>query len=106
MEKALVLVEDSLLRCDKGSALSALKVSSQGFAMANNCLIATEADCEPYENIAPFGICAITQKPCTLNLLRWQGQVAFYRVNGLSVVTEKSALPCAIGGMISPETVS
>ncbi len=106
MEKALILVGESLLKCDKGSSTSVLNVSSQQFATVNGHLKATEKDCKPNENIFPFGVCSLTQKPCTLGLLEWQNKIESQRVNGMAILTEKSVLPCALGGVITPEMVA
>ncbi|GIZ16048.1 DUF4280 domain-containing protein [Capnocytophaga catalasegens] len=105
MDKELVLIENSLLKCDKGSLLGILKVTSQNFVKVNEFLQATEKDCNPNENITPFGICSITQKPCVLNLLQWQHTFNFHLVNNMASLTEKSKIPCALGGMITPEII-
>ena len=106
MNKELILVGESQLKCDKGSSLSALVVTSQQFSSINGHYKATDEDKIANENIFPFGICSITQKPCILNLTEWEHKISNYTVNGNAILTEKSFIPCKLGGIVKPEILS
>ncbi|WP_454989799.1 PAAR-like protein [Capnocytophaga sputigena] len=98
--KEILLIETTKLKCNKGSLVTELKVTSQNFSTANGKLLATEQDKKPNENIFPFGICSITNNPCTLNLLSWRGVLEKNTINKIPMLTEYSEMNCAVGGTI------
>ena len=106
MNKELILVGESQLKCYKGSSLSTLVVTSQQFSSINGHYKATDEDKIANENIFPFGICSITQKPCILNLTEWEHKISNYTVNGNAILTEKSFISCKLGGIVKPEIYS
>lgn len=98
--KELFLIDSTKLQCNKGSSTSTLKVTSQNFNFIDGKLQATENDIKPNENILPFGICSVTQKSCVPSPTNWQDKVAWSTINNMASITNKSKLPCSIGGII------
>ena len=77
-------VEGAQLECDKGTKPSNLKVSPKRTVMTGGKLDANIGDCEPIENVPPFGMCkspvnpnVIANKgapvPCTPTCKKWLG---------------------------------
>ncbi len=100
-EKELLLMGTSLLQCSCGSSPSQLKVTSVDKHFINDNLRATEEDNKANENIFPFGICSLTQKPCEPAPLKWLNKVEWCQVNGMASITDQCKLPCSKGGMIT-----
>ena len=101
----LFLIESTMLKCDKGNALSELKVSSQNFSKVGGKLQATEEDRKANENIFPFGICSVTQKPCIPNTLKWENTITWNTINDMASITDKSKIKCALGGIIKSQDI-
>ena len=104
MEEAKKYIPDNCtLVCDKGQFPTQIRVTH-----SNNCrlygeLFVTEADIVPNVNIPPFGICALTHKPCCFNPLYWDKCAAGVKVNGHKLVFEDACLLCKEGGKITAD---
>jgi len=100
--KELFLINGCKLKCNCGSVVSELKVTSQNFAYMQNELQATEKDNKPNENIFPFGACSLKRKkPCVPQPLEWEGKIDWNTINNVPTLTDKSTLKCALGGVIN-----
>lgn len=59
------LVAGALITCPLGTTQEqVLLIPDDHGTYVDGKLVAREIDCEPIKNIAPFGICTFTQKPC------------------------------------------
>ena len=101
----LFLIHGTKLKCNKGSNITDLKVTSQNFNQIGDQLQSTEEDKKPNENIFPFGICNITQKPCIPNPIIWENKISWNTINSMATITDQSKLKCSLGGVIVPQTV-
>lgn len=95
------ITEQAQLTCDKGSNPSKLSVTSQNFLVADQKLIATEEDRQPFTNIPAFGTCTATRKNCSPEPGKWENISLKDRVNGSRILTEQSFCRCSQGGKIS-----
>ncbi len=95
-----LITETAQMKCDKGSAPSQLKVTSQHFDMIDGKLQATEKDIQPNQNIPPFGACTMTRKSCNPSLQQWQ-QTSVFTIDELKELTNKSFCMCSQGGKIT-----
>ncbi len=91
------ITDGALMQCDKGVAPSKLTVTSQ-----QGCLIAgkpqaTEKDKQAGANIAPFGVCSVTQKSCMPQPTAWQ-KTGPYTIDGVKELTTDSFCMCGLGG--------
>jgi hypothetical protein len=105
----------SVLRCNKGTAPTALLVPGGHNVMAGSYPVATIADCKPGINVVPFGQCNSPNNPtfnvnfgggpCTpFPLTGWTPGAASVLVGGLPVVNGASQCNCKWGGVISVVT--
>jgi len=100
--KELYLIAGCKLKCNCGSAVSELKVTSQNFEHVENKLQATEGDKKPNENIFPFGACSLRRrKPCMPQPMMWEGKIDWDKIDSKATLTNKCTLKCAVGGVIS-----
>ena len=97
-----LLVRQTCLKCTCGSATSNLEVSCS--VNAENNPVARATDAIPFVNIQPFGICSITQTPCTPATIQWSEACDSVLVSGVPVISEDSKLTCAVGGTIIAES--
>lgn len=93
------ITDGALMQCDKGVAPSKLTVTSQ-----QGCLIAgkpqaTEKDKQAGANIAPFGVCSVTQKSCMPQPTAWV-KAGPYTIDGVKELTTDSFCMCGLGGKI------
>jgi hypothetical protein len=95
------LTEQATLICDKGTAPTQLKVTSQQFVMAENKLVATELDKQAIVNIPPMGACTITKGPCMPAVIAWQQTATKDEINDAKILTVDSTCQCSVGGKIS-----
>jgi hypothetical protein len=90
----------ALCRCDKGTAPSALQVTSQQSNYLQGKLLATTMD----KLFPPFGSCSLkNNQPCVPALTVWQDAFELVQVNSpLShPLLEKSTIKCGVGGTVS-----
>lgn len=96
-----IVVNGALIKCVLGAMPTplTLNVSREQVAGKSVCLI---TDNQPGVNIKPFGICGLTQLPCSPNTPSpWTNDTAV-QLGGLHlpVITQTSVLQCMIGGSI------
>lgn len=87
-------------RCDKGTAPSPLRVTSQRHVHLQGKLVATTLD----KTFVPFGTCALkNNQPCVPALLLWQDAFELVTVEPVMAhpLLEKSTIQCAVGGKVS-----
>ncbi|UGU15197.1 DUF4280 domain-containing protein [Sinomicrobium kalidii] len=99
------VVEGAILKCDKGSAPSQLKVSSQDFTFFEDKLVATEDDKAANENILPFGACTVTRSACSPKPIKWDKAASKDEINGCKALLENSQCKCSVGGIIKIQKV-
>ena len=63
----------------------------------------TIKDNDPITNEFNFGVCSLTQKPCSslIKLLEWQNAKEDLKIEGASALSEESTIFCAQGGKIT-----
>ena len=63
----------------------------------------TIKDNDPIANEFNFGVCSLTQKPCSslIKLLEWQNAKEDLKIEGASALTEESTIFCTQGGKIT-----
>ena len=63
----------------------------------------TIKDNDPIANGFNFGVCSLTQKPCSslIKLLEWQNAKEDLKIEGASALTEESTIFCTQGGKIT-----
>ena len=63
----------------------------------------TIKDNDPIANEFNFGVCSLTQKPCSslIKLLEWQNAKEDLKIEGTSALTEESTIFCTQGGKIT-----
>ena len=91
------------LICDKGEFPTQIKVTHSNNSRLYGENFVSEADMVPNENIFPFGICALTHKPCRFNPLYWDKCAEGIKVNGYKLVFEDASLICKEGGRIKAD---
>ena len=90
----------ALCRCDKGTLLSPLQVTSNQSVYLQGKLVATTQD----KTFVPFGTCALKNNtPCVPALLLWQDAFELVQVGSplSQPLLEKSTIRCAVGGKVS-----
>lgn len=92
---------ESFLSCDKGSIVTQIQVTHNGRVSLYDTKWVTEADMLPYENILPFGVCSINNKPCSFDPIYWDKCKENFKVNGYKGVYEDACLLCKNGGKIA-----
>jgi hypothetical protein len=95
-----LVCQGAVCRCDKGTAPSALQITSPHNSYLQGKLVATTQD----KTFAPFGSCALkNNNPCVPALLEWQGAFELVEVNSPArhPLLEKSTIKCAVGGQVS-----
>lgn len=92
--------DKSFLTCDKGSLVTQVKVTHNGDASLYGEKWVSEADIIPGENILPFGVCSIDNKPCSYYPIYWDKCQENFKVNGYKGVHEDACLLCQKGGKI------
>jgi hypothetical protein len=87
--------------CDKGSLPCQIKASPKVLSF-NNSYCCSTIDKDPILNNFNFGICAITQKPCSgcISLLMWQDFKKDVFIDSHNALIDKSTINCATGGKI------
>jgi hypothetical protein len=95
-----LIVQDTQLKCDKGTVSAPLSVTSQTFMKIDNKLQATEEDKQPNVNIKPFGVCSITRSSCVPAPITWQATSPF-EIEGKKELLDSSTCQCSVGGKIS-----
>jgi len=101
MDELEYIVKDALMVCDKGSVPGFFRPTYNTIFRISGCLVATEMDKEPIVNIPSFGICSVTQKPCTQFLfnLKWQNTYQV-KVRNAETLLGRSYILCPSGGKI------
>ncbi|WP_455075358.1 PAAR-like protein [Prevotella fusca] len=95
--------DNCTLICDKGEFPTQIKVTHSNNSRLYGENFVSEADMVPNENIFPFGICALTHKPCRFNPLYWDKCAEGIKVNGYKLVFEDASLICKEGGKIKAD---
>jgi hypothetical protein len=101
MSEKSYIPQGVFLLCDKGVLPTPLLVTSAPTVDFLGTNVATELDRDPGKNIIPFGVCALTQTPCTPLPLFWNPVQNDVVVHGARPLLEDSKLPCTKGGSIS-----
>ena len=99
----------AILKCDNGTVLGELKVTSQKKVTTNGLLDATEGDKAPLTNITPFGKCNLNRDPkgqplpCEMfiSLGSWSGVSKGSSIGGMKELISTSTITCNCGGEIS-----
>lgn len=89
------------MQCDKGTAPSQIKVTSQNHAAINGKLQATNMELVAEENIPSFGKCTVTRSQCISHATRWRNTTSFAAIDGMEELTTASTCKCSLGGTIS-----
>ena len=95
--------DNCTLICDKGEFPTQIKVTHSNNSRLYGENFVSEADMVPNENIFPFGVCALTHKPCKFNPLYWDKCAEGIKVNGYKLVFEDASLICKEGGKIKAD---
>lgn len=96
-----IITDTAQMMCNKGAAPAVLKVTSQSYVYIEDKLVATEQDKAANTNIPPFGVCAITQKPCMPKPTAWQDTTVLDAIGSDKELTDESYCMCGVGGKIS-----
>lgn len=99
------ITDTTQLKCDKGTAMTPITVTSQSFMKIGGKLQATEKDKLPNSNIKPFGQCRLKPitggfLPCIPVPLKWQ-DTSVFEIDGMRELLDTSTCPCSVGGNIS-----
>lgn len=100
------IVQNTKLKCDKGTKETPIQITSQTFSQINGKLKATEEDKQANTNIIPFGVCKLKPTsggylPCIPALIKWQNTSPF-SIEGKKKLTTDSYCKCSTGGTIKP----
>ncbi|MEJ7636397.1 MAG: DUF4280 domain-containing protein [Singulisphaera sp.] len=97
-----VVISGALLKCIAGSAPSRLAATTAPLTLVGGAPIATVVDHLPIVHVKPFGVCAITGRPCLpLTLIPWQmGASSILAPSVFPILSTASQLPCLVGGII------
>jgi len=88
------------LKCDKGTVLTSITVTSQTFMSIDGKLQATEEDKQSNTNIKPFGVCDVLRSSCTPSPVKWNNTSDF-EIDGKKELLDSSTCQCSVGGKIS-----
>lgn len=94
------IIDTTQLKCDKGTILTPITVTSQSFMSIEGKLQATEEDKQPNSNIKPFGVCSILRSSCTPAPIKWDNTSDF-EIEGKKELLDCSTCQCSVGGKIS-----
>lgn len=100
------IIQNTKLKCDKGTKETPFQITSQTFSQINGKLKATEEDKHANTNIIPFGVCKLKPTsggylPCIPDLIKWQNTSPF-SIEGKKQLTTDSYCKCSTGGTIKP----
>lgn len=93
------VIDGAILQCSCGSLLSKLTASNKNIFIQNK-FPCTAIDRIPHANIAAFGICKTSQRPCTIAVQEWQEVKTNTLIMGYPALLYYSYLPCMQGGII------
>jgi hypothetical protein len=100
----LVVVNDAILMCNAGDAVSSLTATyTQYVEFSSACeLVATVFDSVEGLNVKPFGKCKLMhKKPCRPHTpVPWSPGLSVVMAAGNPMLVEGDVLPCAVGGLI------
>ena len=94
------ITDTTQLKCDKGTALAPIAVTSQTFMQIEGKLQATEEDKQPNVNIKPFGVCSVTRSSCVPAPIKWK-DTSVFEIDGKKELLDNSTCQCSVGGKIS-----
>ncbi|CAH0206229.1 DUF4280 domain-containing protein [Chryseobacterium sp. Bi04] len=94
------ITDTTQLKCDKGTAMTPITVTSQSFMSIDGKLQATEEDKQPNTNIKPFGTCSVLRSSCAPSPVKWQ-DTSVFEIEGKKELLDNSTCQCSIGGKIS-----
>ena len=94
------ITDTTQLKCDKGTVLTSITVTSQSFMSIEGKLQATEDDKQPNLNIKPFGVCSVLRSSCTPSPVKWNNTSDF-EIDGKKELLDSSTCQCSVGGKIS-----
>lgn len=94
------ITDTTQLKCDKGTAMTPITVTSQSFMKIEGKLQATEEDKQPNTNIKPFGVCSVLRSSCSPSPVKWDNTSDF-EIEGKKELLDSSTCQCSIGGKIS-----
>lgn len=90
------------LHCTQGSIFGTLNVVQRTSPSISGRPSANVRDTIPLVNLTPFGICAVTQKPCAMPSLRgWENPSPGASMGGARALLDCSTNQCAQGGAIT-----
>jgi len=96
------ITDGAEMECSFGSMPCNLKTSPKKIVIGGKagCTI---KDNDPIANEFNFGVCSLTQKPCSslIKLLEWQNAKEDLKIEGASALTEESTIFCTQGGKIT-----
>ena len=96
------ITDGAEMECSFGSMPCNLKTSPKKIVIGGKagCTI---KDNDPITNEFNFGVCSLTQKPCSslIKLLEWQNAKEDLKIEGASALSEESTIFCAQGGKIT-----
>lgn len=101
---AKFLTNNACLRCSFGSSQSNLQVKPNEVSIEGEHFAKAD-DALPLINIQPFGFCSAKSGPCVPMTVAWTNPNTSVVISEVPVITEASVLPCAVGGLISVESV-
>jgi len=94
------ITDTTQLKCDKGTILTPITVTSQSFMSIEGKLQATEEDKQPNSNIKPFGMCGVLRSSCKPSPVKWKNTSDF-EIDGKKELLDSSTCQCSVGGKIS-----
>ncbi|MCQ9637338.1 DUF4280 domain-containing protein [Chryseobacterium sp. WG23] len=94
------ITDTTQLKCDKGTAMTPITVTSQSFMSIDGKLQATEEDKQPDTNIKPFGMCSVLRSSCSPSPVKW-GNTSDFEIEGKKELLASSTCHCSIGGKIT-----
>lgn len=102
LPKISPIVDGVKLKCNFGSQVSEIKITSHNTCYINGSLIGTKKDSKAFENIQPFGKCSCSNGECSLNLTGdWEENNKEMEVGGNEIILTTSKLKCQKGGVIT-----
>jgi hypothetical protein len=97
-----VVVENAIIKCSCGAVPTPLLLNLCRNLQISGKTVCIITDCLPVVNIQPFGVCSITNSPCSpVTPAPWTNDI-HVELGGVlqPLLTETSTLQCVVGGVI------
>lgn len=101
MDELEYITNNALMICDQGGAPDFFKPNFNTKVKIHGCLVATNKDAKPIENIPSFKICKISGNACIPATVPMSWKDTWQvKINGIDSLIGKSTCPCTVGGTI------